>query len=211
MISIGELLSILFAWSVHYIFKPGILLLLTGFYLSAANRRNTTLLRALLFCWVGDFLLMFANRDEIYFMLGLIAFLVGHLFYIFTFRQLVWSQPGTLLPTQKLRYLFPIFLTGTGLIVIVYPGLGPLKIPVIMYAAALMIMVSFALLRKSRTTSISFLWVFIGAALFMISDSLLAINKFYVSFTMAHLYIMITYVAAQYMIVKGVLAHSTNS
>ena len=211
VVSFGELLSILLAWPIHYIFKPSILLMLIGFYLSTANPRNSTLLKALLFCWVGDFMIMFASRDEIYFILGLIAFLIGHLFYIFTFKQLVWQQPSTLLPTQRARYLFPIVLTGTGLITILYPGLGSLRIPVIIYAVVLMIMVSFALLRMSRTTSASFLWAFIGAVLFMVSDSLLAINKFYTSFEMAHLYIMITYIAAQLLIVKGMATHPINS
>jgi len=207
IVSIGELISVTNNFQAHYIFKPCIMLMLVGYYLSSATERNSTFLRALFFCWAGDFILMFSGQDELYFMLGLIAFLVGHIFYIFSFRQIIWDQPSTLLPTQKARYVFPVFLAGTGLIVILYPGLGALKIPVIIYSIVLMVMVSSAQLRTTRTSLSSFIWVFIGAIFFMISDSLLAINKFYSNFPLASLAIMGSYVAAQYMIVRGVLAH----
>lgn len=205
--SAGELFSTIGDYSIHYICKPLILLMLIGYYLSSTEVRNSTLLRALFFCWVGDFILMFGNRGELYFMLGLIAFLIGHVFYIFTFRQVARKEQSTLLPTQKVRYSLPIFLSGTGLITILYPGLGALRLPVIVYATILMVMVSTALFRMGRTNSKSFIWVFIGAIFFMLSDSLLAINKFYASFSLAHFYIMLTYVGAQYCIVRGLLLH----
>lgn len=46
-----------------------------------------------------------------------------------------------------------------------------------------------------------------GAALFVLSDSVLAINKFYQSFELAGLLIMLTYGAAQYFIVKGAIEY----
>jgi len=204
--SLGELISVINNFQAHYIFKPLIVPMLIGYYFFSTDSKNINFIRALFFCWVGDFLLMFGS-DEIYFMLGLVAFLIGHIYYILSFRQLVSGQPSTLLPTQRLRYTFPIFLAGTGLIVILYPGLGPLKIPVIIYATVLMIMVSFALYRTGRTNKSSFVFVFAGAIFFMISDSLLALNKFYSSFALASLAVMSTYILAQYLIVKGALAH----
>ena len=210
VVSVGELISIVFELDIHYFFKPLILLMLIGLYLSSISQRNATLLRALFFCWVGDFLLMFSHEGELYFILGLVAFLVGHLFYIFTFKQITWKQRTSLLPTQKVRYAFPVFLAGTGLIVVLYPGLGALRIPVIIYAAILMVMVASALFRMGRTSHPSFIWAFVGAIFFMISDSLLAINKFHTPFAQAHLYIMITYILAQYSIVHGLILHSSN-
>jgi uncharacterized membrane protein YhhN len=204
---IGELVSTITHSSSHYLFKPLIILMLIGYYLSSVEIRNATLLRALFFCWVGDFILMFVDNGELYFILGLMAFLIGHVFYIFTFKEMVEKQQSTLLPTQKVRYSFPIFLAGTGLIVVLYPELGVMRFPVILYATILMLMVSFALFRMGRTNSSSFIWVFIGAILFMISDCLLAINKFYSGFAYAHFYIMVTYILAQFFIVKGLLSH----
>jgi uncharacterized membrane protein YhhN len=108
---------------------------------------------------------------------------------------------------QRVRLAFPIVLAGTGLVVILYSKLGDLQIPVIVYAAVITTMVLTALFRYGRTSNSSFWQVFIGAVLFMISDSILAINKFLDPITNAGLYIMITYVAAQFLIVHGILKH----
>ena len=206
LVGIGELATVSLNLPAHYFFKPVIVLSLIGFYLSSTAERNSTLIRALFFCWVGDFVLMF--NGELYFMIGLVAFLIGHVFYIFTFRQFVQQEQSTLLPTQKLRYTFPVFLAGTGLIVVLYPSLGALKIPVIIYATVLMVMVSTALMRYGRTNTRSFILVFAGAISFMLSDSLLALNKFRMPIEFASFYIMSMYILAQFLIVKGLLTHS---
>ena len=205
--SVGEIISIIGDFQTHYFFKPAIMPMLIGFYFTSTEIRNGTFIRALLFCWAGDVLLMFAQIDQLYFMLGLIAFLIGHLFYIFSFRQFVWEHEGNLLPTQKVRLVFPVLLAGTGLMVILYPVLGAMKAPVMFYSIVLMLMVSYAILRIGRTNKVSFNWVLFGALLFMISDSILAINKFHSPFSWASIAIMVTYIAAQFMFVKGVLDH----
>jgi uncharacterized membrane protein YhhN len=102
-----------------------------------------------------------------------------------------------------------VVLAGTGLITILYPSLGGLQIPVMIYAVVLMIMVIAAMQRYGKTTAASYGRVLSGAILFMISDSMLAINKFLHPFFMASAAIMITYIAAQYFIVQGILAHPT--
>lgn len=207
LVSMGEIACVIWNLQAHFIFKPAIMLSLVGYYLSVAPQRNLKVLGALFFCWVGDFLLMFTNQGELFFMLGLVAFLIGHLFYIFSFNQLVWPPAGNLLPTQKARYAFPILLAGTGLMVVLFPSLGTMKIPVLIYSIVLMLMACYALFRLGRTSKASFLWVFVGALLFMLSDSLLAINKFHTNFQWASMAIMSTYISAQFMIVRGVVMH----
>ena len=209
LVSVGEIVSIIWNLQAHFIFKPAIMLTLIGYYLSMAPQRNLKVLCALFFCWVGDFLLMFTDRGELFFMLGLVAFLIGHLFYIFSFNQLVWPPAGNLLPTQKARYAFPIMLAGTGLMVVLFPSLDTMKIPVLIYSIVLMLMACYALFRLGRTSKASFLWVFMGALIFMLSDSLLAINKFHTNFQLASIAIMLTYISAQFMIVRGVVMHQS--
>ena len=51
----------------------------------------------------------------------------------------------------------------------------------------------------------SFLLVFIGSVLFVISDTMLALDKFYVEFSLAGFWITITYIAAQYLIMRGLI------
>jgi uncharacterized membrane protein YhhN len=207
--SLGDIMAIVANQNWVYVFKPIILLALIGYYLSQSENTNKIFLAALFFCWTGDVLLMFSG--ELFFILGLIAFLIGHVFYIFSFRQFTWAEGKTLLPTQKVRYAFPIILAATGLIVVLYPKLGALQIPVMVYAIVIMLMAITALFRIGHTNSSSFGWVFTGALFFMISDSTLAMNKFHTPFVGASVIIMLTYISAQFMIVRGVLAHPESS
>ena len=215
IVSIGELLAVSLGWTeVHVVAKSMIMLMLIGYYMSVTERRNSTLIRAMFFCWTGDIVLLMQAQGEIYFILGLLAFLVGHILYILAYRQLQWEdRTNELLTTQKMRYAFPIVLAGTGLLVVLIPRLGPLTIPVIIYALVLMLMAMTAVFRFGRTSLDSFLLITAGAILFMASDSILAINKFHTSFESAAPLIMLTYILAQYLIVEGGLRHrrSTNS
>ena len=190
--------------------KPLIVLSLMAHYAMAAPTKSKMVLLALLFCLVGDVSLMVVEKNELFFMGGLASFLIGHVLYIITYRQHQQAGIGEeLLSTQKIRFALPIVLAGTGLIAVLFPRLGSLQIPVMIYAVVLMIMVITALLRYGKTGMNSYRLVLFGAILFMISDSLLAINKFLHPFYAASLAVMITYIAAQYFIVKGILAHQS--
>jgi uncharacterized membrane protein YhhN len=60
--------------------------------------------------------------------------------------------------------------------------------------------------RKNLVSNISFNLVFSGAVLFVLSDSCIAINLFYKPFELARITIMLTYIIAQILIIKGILA-----
>jgi len=47
------------------------------------------------------------------------------------------------------------------------------------------------------------IWMMVGAILFVVSDSLLALNKFYVAINYAGIIVMLTYGLAQLFIVYG--------
>lgn len=197
---------------IHLVCKPMLMPGLLLYYLVSQREQkqylSTALITALAFCWAGDVILMF--EGELYFMLGLAAFLVAHVFYIFTFRQFSFDDhTDSIQGIQRLRFAFPVILYGTGLVVILFPHLDDLVIPVLIYALVLTIMVIQALLRYARTETSSFIFVFIGALLFMISDSLLAVNKFMEPISGSGFWIMSTYVIAQFLIVKGLLRHQT--
>ena len=76
-------------------------------------------------------------------------------------------------------------------------------IPISAYATAIMWMGITAAERQANQKSYRF--ILIGATLFIISDSLIAINKFAFSIPLSGLWVMATYIAAQYLIVEGVL------
>jgi uncharacterized membrane protein YhhN len=184
--------------------KPLIVFSLLGYYWFGAQHRSPMVIAALFFGWLGDIFLLWND----FFIFGLVAFLIGHLLYILVYRQYRYAQPTkAFLATQKVRYVFPILLLGTGLVAILYPKLGDLKIPVLVYAVVLTLMSVVAFFRYGYTTDKSFLLVMAGALLFMVSDSLLAVNKFLSTFPFSGIAVMITYCAAQYLIVEGLIKH----
>ena len=162
------------------------------------------LITALTFSWIGDVILLFADKGEIYFILGLVAFLVSHVFYIVLFSKQTISK------TIKNKISFG---AGIGLIVIYFlmmistlaPKLGSLTIPVVIYAVVISTMLFYALKGSFQWNTIPYQSVLIGAIFFISSDSILAFNKFDQPIPYASFLIMITYLAAQFCIVWGIL------
>lgn len=202
----GEFLDIQILSDVS---KPLIAPFITGYYVaSSVPYRSIPLMIALLACWIGDVALMFVGYSQAWFMAGLTAFLIGHIFYIIAYRQFRWeSNENGLLPVQKIRFSLPVVLAGTGLIAVLYPVLDGLRFPVMIYAVTIMIMVMNAIFRCGRTNSKSFWFVLTGGVLFMISDSILAMNKFKAEIEMGGVWIMLTYISAQFFIVEGLSSH----
>jgi uncharacterized membrane protein YhhN len=154
---------------------------------------------ALFFSWVGDVALMFDTTMPMMFMVGLGGFLVAHLHYVYVFIK---TKNSTELIKKSTWFIMPVFaLYAVALLGLLWGSLGPLKIPVFIYALVLMLMGVFAVVRKRNQ---GYNWVLLGAIFFIISDSILAINKFYSPFELAGVFTMLTYVLAQLFIVVGV-------
>ncbi|HET9487987.1 MAG TPA: lysoplasmalogenase [Chryseosolibacter sp.] len=188
-----------------FVSKPLIMLSLGAYYLTSVSERFLTVILAVACSLAGDVFLM----DASYFIAGLVSFLIAHIFYIFAYRQHRSDDfsENSLQGIHKIRLAFPIILAGTGLVVILFPVLGDLKIPVIVYAAVITLMVLTALYRYGKTNDRSYWFVFSGAALFFVSDSIIALNKFLFGIQYAHFWIMLTYCAAQYLIIEGLINH----
>lgn len=210
--AVGELISTLMSVPfLHEVCKPALMILLGVYYWiaqrSTDKTTSSTMILAIIFSWMGDVLLMQTGQQ--FFMFGLTAFLMAHLFYILAYRQHRRADSSEALQgLQRIRFAFPIVLAGTGLVTVLYSHLDDLRIPVLVYAGVITTMVLAALFRFGRTGSASFAMVFGGAILFMMSDSLIAINKFLAPLPYAHFWIMLTYISAQLLIVKGLLKHS---
>lgn len=206
----GELLAMLrpdLPPALHYASKPLLLLSLGLYYRLAAPRPAPAVLAALALSWLGDVLLLFqSDARPLFFIGGLLSFLAAHLGYLLAYRGHQGPGPG-LSTGRRLLLALPVLAAGALLLTTLYPHLGPLRLPVLLYAAVLVLMVLGALYRYGRTSAGSFAWVAAGAALFMLSDSLLALNKFLQPLPLAGFWIMLTYCAAQYGIVRGLLRH----
>ena len=161
----------------------------------ASSRFNALLLAALVFSLVGDVFLMLPGN---YFIPGLASFLVAHLFYIALFRQgQVWF------PSK--RALAAVLAVGATMYAIVWGGLGDpvLKIAVAAYVSVISLMAAQAIGRATVLGDAASRWVALGACIFMVSDSLIAINKFVTPVALSSLWILATYYCAQLLIVHN--------
>jgi uncharacterized membrane protein YhhN len=211
LVSVGELTSqvVDLPW-LHTMCKPALLPLLLVYYVVSAREAGGSMsmlvVAALVLSWLGDVLLM--GEGQSFFIFGLVSFLLAHVTYILAYRQHQQADDSKALRgIQKIRYGFPLVFAGVGLVMILYPRLSDLRIPVMVYAGVITVMTLTGLFRFGRTNASSFAQVFAGAILFMMSDSLLAVNKFLEPLAYSGLWIMLTYLAAQWFIVRGLLAH----
>ena len=196
-------------------------------YMVIDHRWNSALkflLLALFFSWIGDVSLMLTPehpldnslmgvpKSKYFFLLGLSSFLINHLFLISIYRKASTGKEGGLFQQNKFSFL-PFLAYGIVMVSVVVPPVynNPEKsmatLPVILYAAILLSMAAFAYNRYGFVNTKSFWLVFIGAVLFVFSDSIIALN--FLAFPGLILkpgfVIMTTYVAAEFLIAKGIL------
>ncbi|UPQ79194.1 lysoplasmalogenase [Flavobacterium azooxidireducens] len=162
------------------------------------------LLFALFFSWIGDVLLLFSDKHSLFFIFGLVAFLIAHLIYIFLF------QKQNKINKNKIYLQFSpiVVIYLLGILSILWSSLNEMKIPVTIYAFVISTMLLMSIKAYFEWKKPANLLVLIGAVLFVISDSILAFNKFYTPIPMSSFLIMSTYLAAQFFIVKSVLINN---
>ncbi|MDP2035213.1 MAG: lysoplasmalogenase family protein [Polaromonas sp.] len=181
----------------HRLFKPlalGLAIVLVAAHARrerADGRFDIMLLAALGFSLAGDCLLMFPG----FFIPGLLAFLVAHLCYIALFKRGV--------PWMASRRALGVTLAiGAVMYAFLFNGLNPvLRIAVAAYVVVIALMAAQAIGRATVLRDRASVGVAIGAGFFMLSDALLATNKFAQPLPMAPLWVLTTYYLAQILIV----------
>ncbi|MDN3655019.1 lysoplasmalogenase family protein [Ferruginibacter paludis] len=127
---VTDILSNTFGISIlHSIAKPllmpSLMLLLVMETGPVKDKRFLLMLLGLFFGWLGDVLLMFETMQPIFFILGLVGFLIGHLFYIFYFRQI--ASVITLTKKGNLFFILPVAIYVVGLLYLLFPSWERLK------------------------------------------------------------------------------------
>ncbi|WP_026908671.1 lysoplasmalogenase [Paucisalibacillus globulus] len=174
-----------------YIWKPGtmiLIILLTIIESGLSTNFSNWVLFALLFSLLGDIFLMLREK---WFIHGLVSFFIAHVLYIiglllmfrftFTLTNIVLILFLVLISVTFYFFLFQHVRKVGGIILLV---------AVAFYIAIITIMVGLA-----SMTGIAILIV--ASLLFFISDAVLAINKFRVTFRLADYIVMSTYFTAQ--------------
>lgn len=191
---------VLYHWtSYKMVAKPMIVISLMGYYIMQSPKQDVMMLLALVFALFGDIFLMIENDS--FFMLGLGSFLIMQVLYTFLFAKNFENNKTTLLLSSVL-----LLLIASGIFLILYPGLGALKVPVCIYMLAISGMVWTASNRDKDV--LGYHLVLFGAIFFMVSDALLALAKFNMAWPGSDAMVMGTYMIAQYAIVKGIVLNN---
>lgn len=188
---------------LYMISKPLLLFSLLAYFIHKTAhidlRGKSWIPAALLLCMIGDIILM--QDKEIFFLIGMGAFCLAHIFYI------------TFYLNQKLR-TSPLYLAGAALVMfgglfVLYKYVNdPAEISLYLYGYALVIglhlLVSVRLLGQNDNNS---KLAVVGALIFIISDVLIAFNEFNGYDKYLHIAVMLTYGLAQYAITIGLISY----
>lgn len=189
--------------------KPLLMPLLILFYLfgvietSSISRVDWLIIIALIGGTGGDIFLMLQDKDK-WFLPGMGSFLLNQIFYIISFFLSItdyssfnsWSIVLIIPALLILVFTVPRFLNKT----------EDMKIPVLVYMAAILLMHISALLRIAdpRLQGLPFVLIFVGSLSFIFSDASIAVDKWAGEFKNARVIIITTYIIAQFFIVLGV-------
>lgn len=193
--------------TIRYITKPLLMPLLVVYFITNtkpfASALKKWIVLALLFSWLGDLMLMFESANDNFFIFGLVAFLLAHIFYILFYENVIRLE------SVKKNYLWfiPVLIYYTVLIYVLSPHLGDMKLPVRIYGIVISYMLIQALQVGKIKNTVAAALMIAGAIFFITSDSILALNKFYKQFEYAGILIMITYGIAQLLITMGAVKY----
>lgn len=177
-----------------YVFKPLTVVLVILIALQtkhATTPQYKQLIVAGLLCSLAGDVLLIWPRER--FVAGLVCFLLAHLCYIAAFTVADGARALSAWGGAAL------LLYGALMLRLLWPRLGKLKAPVVVYVAAILLMAWLALNRWLAGEAGSAL-VLAGALLFVASDSALAWNRFRGEFKGAQAVVLSTYFAAQWLI-----------
>jgi uncharacterized membrane protein YhhN len=140
---------------------------------------------------IGDVLLAMSGL----FVQGLGAFLLAQVTYTVLFLTQFRWQPNRL-PWAALIVVYAVACT-----LFIVPEAGDMQVPVTAYMIAISLMAIAAGFRNDQ----QFMWVAMGALIFMVSDTLIAVNRFVSPFEYSGIAVMTTYYVAQVLICVGIL------
>jgi len=143
----------------------------------------------------GLFVCMIADGVIYWFILGLITFFIGHVFYIFAFRHAIRRPMPVWAAVLLLLYavVMTFWIAGSQFI----QGEIVLGIAIIAYIIVITIM-GWTAIRTRLPLAI------IGAMLFIFSDSVLAIDRFVYEIPSRDAFVMISYYGAQVFIAASI-------
>ena len=206
-LSAFNLFAVITHWQYGiYFSKPLLMAVLAGwFYFSTKD--NFTVFSKLIFAGIifsigGDTFLMFVDKAPVFFLVGLGNFLITQLLYIFAFVNYHKFKKGLII--NKKWVALPVLIYLIFFVYYLIPDIPEaFLIPVLVYSLIISTMLISAVNMKGRVGEKVAGGLIIGALLFVISDSCIAINKFKntgITAEIMGIIIMATYLLGQYLI-----------
>ncbi|MBS1764327.1 MAG: lysoplasmalogenase [Bacteroidetes bacterium] len=205
VISIIHLIGQLVAndWIVWFT-RPLLMPALLWWFISQINKPYTfvqkRIISALVLATAGDTTAMLASFSEWFFLADLIFYFFMNAMYVMIFLSIINFQK------VSRYYLISaiIFFILYGIILLNYlgPHLGWLTIPVLLYASIVTLSIITSALTMSKLAIPAFLTLITGTLLYLTSDTLIATNKFVSPIPFSGFWGLLTYILAQYLIVK---------
>jgi len=199
-VSIGAAIAVHFLASspLLWIFTPlATLLILAIAFANWRVRKNPYSLWiaiGLLFSLAGDVLLL---RSDHFFTLGLSAFLFTHIAYLVAFTR------GTRFPARPIVWVLYLLFAACCNFLLFSRLPAALRLPVAIYSVFLLSMAAQAMGRSFFLRSSAARLAAIGALLFVLSDGLLALDRFYAPLRFAPLLVLLPYYAGQWLITSS--------
>lgn len=185
-----------------FVSKPFLMTSVVVIYLVSVKSPNFWYVSALFFSFWGDVLLLFKEQ---FFVFGLGSFLLAHILYIKItsgfVRKIGWQK--------VIMVCIPFVLFLFSFLYMIIDKLQGMRIPVIVYGIVISSFGAVALLNYIQNKNTSNLWLLLGALIFITSDSLIAINRFYEPREIYRLIIILTYIVAQYLICKAMIVKNS--
>ncbi|TXD47255.1 lysoplasmalogenase [Polaribacter sp. IC073] len=199
-----HILGLLYNDKLAFLTKPFITISLVVIYLLSVNKVSFWYVSALFFSFWGDTFLLF---KEAFFLFGLVSFLIAHILYI----KISSNYLKKISFKKIITYSIPFVIAFGSIVYLIRANLGDMLVPVIIYGLVIATFGTLTLLNYVQQKTTENLWLFLGAFIFIVSDSLLAINKFYEASEIYGISIMVTYIVAQYLICKAMVVKDSQS
>ncbi|WP_242106917.1 lysoplasmalogenase [Luteimonas aquatica] len=183
---------------LHLLCKPLTTLLIVALALrlpASETGYRRAIVAGLLLSTLGDVFLMLAPR---WFVHGLASFLLAHLAYLFAFTRCARLAA---VPWPFAAYA----LVAGGVLAMLWPSLPvALRVPVVVYVAVLAAMAAQAAVVWRVRAEATAAWGAAGGGVFVLSDAVLATDRFAMPFAAASLVVLAAYWLAQTMIALSV-------
>ena len=180
-----------FSWAIKLL--PMLLLIGVAWQLlKSTSLDGRFFIAGLVFSACGDFILDYDRVN--WFIFGLGAFFIAHLCYLASLKPYIKKLNQAKLYIALIAYV----IYGALMLTILADGLAELFIPVVAYMSILLLMALATVFSEKSNP-----WLVVGGISFVLSDSLIGFDKFYIPIENVHFAIMVSYYFAQFALFKG--------